>query len=183
MWYGGMKVEIYNPAKHKDAINKFFDESDVENNISIDSLAIEKREDSGLFLVIDDGNIAAMSYAHNFSKYRTGGWRVFTRTATHPAYRGKGFPHQRNLVSAAGLSAYTLPMQVSWARLHGAKSFWFTTNYNGGMASSDRLGRFLDKIVDDDPRFSFSSIESVYYTAQRVWQLHYGSILPLGDPL
>ena len=178
-----MKVELYNPTKHHHAIDTFFSEIDVENNVSIESLAIEKRKDSALFLVLDNEKIAAMSYTHDFGEYRDGGWRVFTRTATHPAYRGKGFPRKRNLVSAAGLSAYTLPMQVAWARDHGATSFWFTTNYNAGMASSDRLGKFLDKIVDNDPRFSFSSIESVYYTTQRIWQLRYGDIINLQDPL
>ena len=188
MWYGGMKVRIYDDRKHKDMLYRFMKATDVVNNNSIENLAVYKRPDSCMFLVIDEetNEIMSMCYAHDFSEYYPDTWRLFTRTATLVKYRAQGFPARRTMVSAAGLCSWTTPHQVLHARLHGATRFVFTTNSNtaeAGMPSSEKLGRYLDRIEPTDPRFSAFDEGTIYGCEQKVWQLHYGDIIGLQLPL
>lgn len=141
-----MKIEIYNKEIHEDKLKQFFSEIDVVNNKSIETLALNKRKDFILFLTIIDDKIVSMCYAHDFSDYYPLSWRIFTRTATLPKYRAKGFPKQRSMVSAAGLTAYTVPLQVDYAMSKGAKNILFTTNTDGGLKSSQKLDKYLKKI-------------------------------------
>lgn len=178
-----MKIAVYNERQHRDALEKFFNECGVVNNESMDALGFENKPNALLFLVMDGQKIVNTSYVHDFSEYYPKSYRVFTRTATLPEYRGRGFPKQKSMVSAAGLAAQTCPMQVDYAMLNGADKVFFTTNSIGGMNSSQKLGRFLELVEPRDPRFSFYDEAEIYGCQQKVWQLHYRDIVKLKDPI
>lgn len=183
MWYGGMKIATYSERRHREMLDRFFAESSIENNNSMDALGLEKRENPMLFLTIDGDRIVSMCYAHDFSEYYPKSYRIFTRTATLPEYRGQGVPRQRSMVAAAGLSAYTTPLQVDYALINGAERILFTTNAESGMASSRKLGKFLEKVEPLDPRFSYFDEQEIYGCRQKVWQLHYRDIINLTGEL
>lgn len=179
MWCGGMKIATYSERRHRAMLDRFFAESGIVNNDSMEALGFEKRENPMMFLTIDDDRIVGMCYAHDFSEYYPNSYRIFTRTATLPEYRGRGFPRQRSMVSAAGISAYTTPLQVDYALINGAKTILFTTNAEDGMESSRKLGSFLEKVEPIDPRFSYYDEGEIYGCKQKVWRLHYRDIINL----
>lgn len=178
MWFGGMRVTEYNPVTHEEALRVFFRDCDVVNNASMDALALNKRDNSFMFLVWDQNRIVNTSYVHDFGEYYEGAYRAFTRTATLPSYRTQGVAPRKDMTSAAGLAALTAHLQVDYALLNGADRVLFTTNTTqGGMASSAKLGRFLQRVEPHDPRFSFVEEREVYGVPQLVWQLHFRDIL------
>jgi hypothetical protein len=181
MWCGGMKIAIYNENIHGDMLQRFFDKTNIENNKDINSLGITKRCNVMLTLVIVNGEIINMGYVHDFSDYYPDSYRIFTRTATLEGHRGTGFPVGRNMISAAGLAIHTSKMQIDFALLNGAKDILFTSNSDGGMKSSRRLGNYLTKIVDDDPRFSFFDENTIYGCEQKVWRANYRDLINMTD--
>lgn len=183
MWYGGMKIAAYSERKHRAMLEQFFVDANIENNSSMETLGFEKRQNPMMFLTIDDDKIVSMCYAHDFSDYYPNSYRIFTRTATLPDYRSRGFPKQRSMVSAAGVSAHTAPLQVDYALINGATNILFTTNSDEGMESSQKLGRYLEKIEHLDPRFSFFDEREIYGCNQKVWKLHYRDIVNLTGEL
>ena len=179
----GMKIEIYDEVKHRTMLEAFCEQVDVVNNDSVKTLAYHNREAAFMPMVIQNGMIINLCYSHDFSDFYPKSFRIFSRTATLPGYRAKGFPRQRTMVSAAGLAAYTTPHQVDYALLEGAETILFTTNADEGMKSSRTLGRYLEKIVGDDPRFSFYDEREIYGCHQKVWKLHYRDIINLSGSL
>ena len=172
MWYGGMKITSYNEDKHRRALRRFFRECNVENNSSMDALALHKRKNSMMFMVMEDDRIVNVSYAHDFSDYYPSSYRVFTRTATVPDMRGVGVRPRRDMTSAAGLAALTCRLQVDYALINGCDNILFTTNVaGGGMESSAKLGRFLQRIEENDPRFEYVETREIYGCDQMVWRL------------
>lgn len=178
-----MIVQPYKESLHKKLLDDFCRDVNVENNADIKSLGIANKLNAMMFLIIDDDKIVNMCYAHDFSDYYKGAWRVFTRTATLPDWRGKGFPFQRSMVMAAGLAAFSLPYQIKYAQSNGASKILFTTNSNDGMLSSQKLDRYLTKIEASDPRFSFIERREIYGCEQSVWKLHYSDIINLTGQL
>ena len=185
MWCIGMKfdIEIFDPVKHTDQINEFFAVTDVSNNKDMDHLGYYKRKDSKLFLTISDSKIIAMCYAHDFSEYYPDTWRIFTRTATLPEYRSKGFPRSRTMISAAGINAYSCASQVDYAFSMGAKNIVFTTNTIGGSITSQKLSKYLTKIEPIDPRFSYFDTKHILGCDQIVWRLNYRNLFDLTTPI
>jgi hypothetical protein len=49
------------------------------------------------------------------------------------------------------------------------------------MKSSRRLGNYLTKIVDDDPRFSFFDDNTIYGCEQKVWRVNYRDLINMTD--
>lgn len=178
-----MKVDIYNPRRHAAALDRFFADCDVENSVSLETLGYEKRPNSMMALTMDGDDIASLCYVHDFSEYYPNAYRAFTRTTTLSRYRGVGVPARRNCASAAGISAHTAPFQVDYAHLNGADDVLFTTNAEGGMASSQRLDRYLRLIEAHDPRFSYWDEREIYGVRQTVWRLNYRDIVNLRDPI
>jgi hypothetical protein len=183
MWCGGMKIVIYNENIHRDMLQRFFDHTTIENNKDINSLGITKRRDVMLTLVIVNGEIINMSYVHDFSDYYPDSYRIFTRTATLEGHRGTGFPVGRNMISAAGLAIHTSKMQIDFALLRGAKDILFTSNSEGGMESSRRMGRFLEKIEPIDPRFSYYDEREIYGCQQKVWRTNFRDLINMTDQI
>lgn len=178
-----MKIEIYNPRQHAAALDRFFAECDVENSVSLETLGYDKRPNSLMTLTMDGKDIASLCYVHDFSEYYPNTYRAFTRTTTLSRYRGAGVLARRNCASAAGISAYTAPFQVDYAHLNGADDVLFTTNAAGGMASSQRLDRYLRLIVDQDPRFSYWDEGEIYGVRQTVWRLNFRDIVNMQGPI
>lgn len=178
-----MKIVEYNDADHYSLLLDFFADSDVVNNMDMASLGLDERPRAKMFLVMIDERIINLSYAHDFSEYYPDSFRIFTRTATLPMYRGKFYPKQKSMVSMAGVAAYTTPMQVDYALEQGAKKILFTTNRDEGMESSCRLGKLLHVLEPTDPRFSFFDNHRIYGCQQDVWQLHYRDIINLSGEI
>lgn len=184
--YGGiMKIEIYKPhnTRHEQMLERFYDEVEVENNDSMYSLGYSRRKDAMMTFVIMDHRIVNLSYVHDLSDYYPDTYRIFTRTATLPNYRGNGFPRQRSMVSAAGLAIHTAQLQIDHALMNGAKNVVFSTNAEGGMESSRRLGDFIKKIESIDPRFSFFDRKEIYDVEQDVWKVHYRDLINARHPI
>jgi hypothetical protein len=177
------KIVEYNSDVHDTLLEQFFIETDVPNNSSVERLGYTKRHKSKMFLTLADNKIAAMCYAHDFSDYYAGAYRIFTRTATLPEYRSKGFPHSRTMISAAGISAYSTPYQVDYAHNMGAKRVYFTTNALSGSTTSQKLTRYLDRIVHRDPRFDLLETTEIYGVVQRVWKLNFRDLFDLTSPI
>ena len=176
-------IEIFDENKHDGLIKKFFAETDVPNNKNMDNLGYYKRKNSKLFLTIADSKIIGMCYAHDFNEFYKDTWRIFTRTATLPEYRSKGFPRSRTMISAAGINSYSCPLQVEYALSMGAKNIVFTTNIINGSTTSQKLSKYLSKIEKSDPRFSFYDSKEILGCQQLVWKLHYKDIINLSDPI
>ena len=165
-----MRIDFYQ-SKYESKIEKFFINCGVTNNSNWKSLGTHKRNNSQLFLVFDKDIIVGMCYAHDFSEYYPNAWRIFTRTATLPNYRGWKSPVKKGMASAAGCLAHTCSIQVDWAKYHGAEDILFTTNVEGGMSSSQKLGKFLHKVVKHDGSFEWYDKREIYHCNQDVWRL------------
>lgn len=177
-----MRVFEYEDC-HYSLLQEFCSSIDVINNNSADELIDNSKPNSKIFLVMVDDIIINMSIAHDFSAYYPGTYRILSRTATLPQYRGYGVLKQRNMCSAAGVAANTVTMQVEHGRQNGATEFLFTTNWIGGMESSKRLSRFLKAIESVDCRFSYYGVGRIYGCDQLVWKLNYEDIINLTGPL
>lgn len=141
----------------------------ILNNSEISKLSLP--QNYGLFFTLVNREIAAMSYVHDFNNYYKDTWRCWTRTAVLKKFRNQYHPKQRNIFSAAGITGYSIPHQVDYALRNGAKQIVFTTN-NEGSLSSIKLGQYLHKIVDTDPRFNFLETREIKGLSQDVWILN-----------
>ena len=99
-----------------------------------------------------------------------------TNVSTRNLYHGtsSNFANKirtQGLASATGCLAHTCPMQVDWAKYHGAEDILFTTNVEGGMSSSQSLGKFLHKVVKYDNSFEWYDKREIYQCNQDVWRL------------
>lgn len=165
-----MNIELYNP-NYKNLVEDFFKKCDIKNNSSWEALGSHKRGNHQIFLVFDNSIVVGMCYAHDFSKYYPDSYRVFSRSATLPNYRGWNSPKKKSWVTAAGCLAYTCKIQWDWAKKNGAKNILFTTNSIGGMSSSQKLGKYLHKVVDYDDTFKWFDSKEIYSCEQDVWQI------------
>jgi hypothetical protein len=183
MLLDGITLAVYDEQLHAEMLNEFFTKTSIENNKDMNVLGLNKRPNSMLCLVIQNDMIVNMSYAHDFSEYYPNSFRIFTRTATLEGHRGQGFYKGKNMLNAAGLASWTAWMQIEHAIMHGAKDILFTSNSEGGMASSRRMGRFLEKIEPIDPRFSYFDEREIYGCQQKVWRINYRDLHSMTNPL
>jgi hypothetical protein len=165
-----MNIELYNP-NYKNLVEDFFKKCDIKNNSSWESIGTHKRGTHQIFLVFDGEIVVGMCFAHDFSKYYPNSYRIFTRTATLPNYRGWNSPKKKGMAAAAGCLAYTCKLQYDWAKANGAENILFTTNIEGGMATSHKLGKFLHKTVSYDDSFEWFDSREIYNCKQDVWRL------------
>ena len=165
-----MKIDLYQ-SKYQTHVEEFFNNCNIKNNSNWNSLATHKRHKSQLFLVFDKQTVVGMCYTHNFNDYYPNAWRIFTRTATLPNYRGWNSPKKRGCAAAAGCLAHTCKIQWDWAKKNGAQDILFTTNVEGGMSSSQTLGNFLHKVVKYDDSFEWYDRKEIYQCQQDVWRM------------
>ena len=152
-------------------------EAGIVNNQSIDSMAVNKRKDVGLFLVYIDDSIAGTSYTHRLNDYPDT-FRVGTRTCVLPEFRKfKLYFPKRSLAQAIGLTAYTIKYQWDHAVSCGAKNIVWTTN-NYGDIHSMKMTNHLHKIANYNKQYyRFVENKNIYNTDQAVWQLLTGDII------
>ena len=174
-----MEIKEYNPNTDNEILNEFYQKTDVENNKNMNALGYEKRHKAKMFFVMEKNQIIGMSYIHDFSEYIPDTWRVFTRTTILKEYRAKNIGFDRTFLRAVSLNAHSLPYQIDYGLSQGGKTFVFSTNYEDGMASSYKLGKYLRKIVDSDPRFHFLKTSEIYGVKQDIWRLNFRNIIKL----
>lgn len=165
-----MKIDTYQD-QYSTQLEEFFKNCGIKNNSSWKSIGTHKRGIHQIFLVFDGKTIVGMCFAHDFSQYYPDSYRIFTRTATLPHYRGWNSPKKKGMAAAAGCLAYTCELQYDWAKKNGAKNILFTTNEQGGMTTSQKLGRFLHKTVSRDDSFEWFDNRQIYNCKQDVWRL------------
>lgn len=165
-----MRIDTYK-EKYSIQLQDFFNNCAIKNNSSWDSLGTHKRGNYQIFLVFDYEVVVGMCFAHEFTKYYPNSYRIFTRTATLPNYRGWNSPKKKGMAAAAGCLAYTCKLQYDWAKKNGAENILFTTNEKGGMSTSQKLGRFLHKTVSYDESFEWYDNKEIYNCKQDVWRL------------
>lgn len=165
-----MEIELYHP-KYKKQLEDFFENCNIKNNSSWELLGSHKRGNHQIFLVLDNHIIVGMCYAHDFSEYYPNSYRVWSRSATLPSYRGWNSPKKKGCATAAGCLAHTSTIQWDWATDNGAQNILFTTNSRGGMSSSQKLGKYLHKVVDYDDSFEWFDSKEIYNCEQDVWRI------------
>ena len=173
-------IKLYNEKEHLDDLLSFTSHAQtqgIENNASLEAIAL--KPESGMFLTYHEDEVVAMTYTHDFSKYYSGAWRICCRTATRKDWQARDILRRPGMVASAGISAYTIPYQVDYARERGAKIFLFTTNIlgEGGTDSSAKLGRHLALMQHRDPVYRYYDTANIYDMRQDVWKLEYRDII------
>ena len=176
-----MKVTQYNNSHYKNLIEFTIQakKDGMNNHKNINKYPL----DQSLFLIYINNEIAAVTHVIDFSDYYKDSYLVFKKTGTLKKYRGKYFPKNKTIIQGSGLSTFALPYQIDYAFSQGAKKICFLTNVTLGEPGSVKLDRYLKKIVNDDPRFSY--IDELQYKGciQTIWQIHVRDFLDLNSKI
>lgn len=177
-----MKVVQYNDNHYNDLL-KFTlkaEMDDMKNQKNIDNYPL----DESLFLVYIDDEIAGVSHTVNFFDYYEDTYLVFKRTGTLKKYRGKYFPKNKTIIQGSGLLTHALPYQIDYAFSQGAKRICFLTNVSiidSKNPGSVKLDKYLKRIVNNDPRFSYLGEVNYKNCLQTIWQIHVRDFLDLNS--
>jgi len=165
-----MRIDLYQ-SKYDKKIETFFQNCGVKNNSSWKSLGSHKRGNHQFFLIFDEDIIVGMSYAHDFSEYYPNSYRLFSRTAILPSYRGWNSPKKKGIAASGGCISHTSKLQWDWAKENGAEHIFCTTNSIGGISTSQRVGQYLHRVVDYDDSFEWFDKKEIYNCEQDVWKI------------
>ena len=94
------------------------------------------------------------------------------------------FQKNKTIIQGSGLLTYTLPYQIDYAFSQGAKRICFLTSVSvldSKNPGSVKLDKYLKRIVNNDPRFSYLSELQYKNCLQTIWQIHVRDFLDLSS--
>lgn len=147
------------------------------NNASFAALKLEElRPPFGQYwLVLDGGEVVGISGCHHFPQVGEHTYRILYRSCVLESHRIEGVTGLfRNITVNEPLFRDVVPLQIAWARQHGAREFVITTNavhdeeWKGKMLQMNRVLALLEK--QKTVSLLHAGME-VYHCRQNVWRL------------
>lgn len=161
-------------------------ELNLKNNSSFEALKIHeiKPPYGQYWLIIDDDTekVVGISGCHHLPEVSEVAFRILYRSCLLPSYRmfqGQGL--FKKITEHEPLFKNLVPLQVAWARQHGAREIFITTNSNRDenwkekMLQMDRILRVMEKqkVVS-----LYRSDMELYNCRQNIWRLQDENFLP-----